>query len=368
MPDDVLEVYIRQYIQAQPPGFPVTFAWQGGEPTLMGIEFYRKAVALQKRHAPPGIQIENALQTNGTLLDDEWCSFFKEHDFLIGISIDGPPEYHNLYRKNKGGEPSFNQVAAGLDLLKKHTVRFNILTAVHAGNVDHPLEVYRFFRSELGAKFIQFIPIVERDNKKGEQKGNKITERTVNPQKYGDFLIKIFDEWVHNDVGEIFIQIFDVALGKWLGKPGGLCVFDETCGRSLALEHNGDLFSCDHFVEPKHRLGNITETDMIQLVDSHKQRKFGRDKLETLPKYCLDCEVRFVCNGGCPKNRIRHSPDGEYGLNYLCEGYRTFLNHITTPMEMMVGLINARRQPATIMELLNSEGQGESDNHHVIHP
>ena len=300
-------------------------------------------------------------------MDDELCSFFKEHDFLIGISIDGPPEYLNIYRKDKGGEPSFDRVAAGLDLLKKHTVRFNILTTVHAGNVDHPLEVYRFLRDELGAKFIQFIPIVERDNKKGEQKGNKITQRSVNPQKYGDFLIKIFDEWVHNDVGEIFIQIFDVALGKWLGKPGGLCVFDETCGHSLALEHNGDLFSCDHFVESKHRLGNITETDMIQLVDSHKQRKFGRDKLETLPKYCLDCEVRFFCNGGCPKNRIKHSPGGEYGLNYLCEGYRTFLNHITRPMDMMVGLINARRQPATIMDLLNSEAQGENDNHRDIH-
>jgi len=359
MSDAVLEAFICQYIQAQSSRTPVIFAWQGGEPTLMELEFYRKAVTLQKKYAPTGMLIENAMQTNGTLLDDEWCTFFKEHDFLIGISIDGPPERHNIYRKNKGGEPSFAQVAAGLDLLKKHAVRFNILASIHAGNVDHPLEVYRFFRDELGAEFIQFIPIVERDNKKGEQKGNKVTARSVDARKYGDFLIKIFDEWVHNDVGEVFVQIFDVALGKWLGKSGGLCVFDEICGQALAIEHNGDLFSCDHYVEPKHRLGNIMKQDLIQLVNSHKQRKFGRDKLDTLPKYCMECEVRFVCNGGCPKNRVRHSPDGEFGLNYLCESYRAFFNHITEPMNMMVGLINARKQPAGIMELLPSVARSE---------
>jgi uncharacterized protein len=350
MSDDVLENFTRQYIQAQ--RLPrVTFAWQGGEPTLMGLDFFKKAIEYQKLYAPQGMEVENTFQTNGTLLDDDWGDFFKENHFLIGISVDGPPEIHNVYRKDKGGAPTFLKVLSGLEILKNHDVDFNILATVHAANADHPLEVYRFFRDELEAKFIQFIPIVERDNKKGEQKGNKVTDRSVTGKQYGDFLIKIFDEWVSKDVGEIFVQIFDVALGNWLGQPGGLCVFSETCGLALALEHNGDLYSCDHYVEPRYRLGNIGKSDLSQLINSHKQLRFGRDKRDTLPKFCLNCEVRFACHGGCPKNRILHTPSGEYGLNYLCEGYRSFFNHIDEAMNIMADLLRAGKTAKEVMDI-----------------
>ena len=348
MSDDVLENFTRQYVQAQK-GPQVTFAWQGGEPTLMGLDFYKKAVDYQKKYAPQGVRIENTLQTNGTLLDDAWCEFFKDHNFLIGISIDGPPELHNAYRKDKGGAQTLNSVLVGLETLKRHDVEFNILTTVHAANGDHPLEVYEFLKNELGARFFQFIPIVERDNKKGEQKGNRLTNRSITGKQYGNFLIAIFDEWVRRDVGEIFVQIFDVALGKWLGQHGGLCIFDETCGKALALEHNGDLYSCDHYVEPKYRLGNLKKAELIQLVNSHKQRQFGLNKEKTLPKYCLECEVRFACNGGCPKNRVKHTPDGEFGLNHLCEGYRAFFNHVDEPMRLMADLVRSGKSAVEIM-------------------
>jgi uncharacterized protein len=348
MSDELLENFTRQFIQAQHMQ-RATFTWQGGEPTLMGLNFFRKAIEFQSKYARPGMRVENAFQTNGTLLDDDWCIFFKENDFLVGISLDGPPELHNRYRKDKGGADTFNDVLRGLALLKKHEVDINILCTVHAANAEHPLEVYRYFRDTLGAKFIQFIPIVERDNKTGFQTGNKIKNHSVTCKKYGAFLTTIFDEWVSNDVGTVFVQIFDEALGKWFGSPGGLCVFEETCGLGLAIEHNGDLFSCDHFVEPKHKLGNIIETDLIDMVTSHKQFASGMQKRDLLPQFCLDCEVRFVCNGGCPKNRVKHTPDGVYGLNYLCEGYRAFFNHIDEPMRIMVDLIRRRRPPAEIM-------------------
>ena len=348
MSDELLENFTQQYIQSQ--RVPqVTFAWQGGEPTLLGVGFFQKAIAYQKKYAPSGMRIENTFQTNGTLLDDEWCTFLKENNFLIGISIDGPPELHDSYRKDRGGKGSSEQVLRGLDYLKKNNVEFNILCTVHPGNVNYPIDVFRYFRDELKVKFIQFIPIVERDNKTGFQVGNKVTMRSVTGKGYGDFLIAIFDEWVTRDVGSVFVQIFDVALAKWMRVPGGLCIFEETCGLGLAMEHNGDFFSCDHYVEPKHKLGNIIKTDMIDLVSSHKQHQFGMDKRKNLPKYCLDCEVRFACNGGCPKNRIKHTPNGEFGLNYLCEGYRAFFNHIDAPMRKMANLIRRNRSAAEIM-------------------
>mgnify|MGYP003972507671 CR=1 FL=1 len=352
MSDSLLESFTRQYIQSQKSP-QITFAWQGGEPTLLGLEFYEKAIKYQKKYAPPGVQIENALQTNGTLLDDEWCNFFKENNFLIGISMDGPPEIHNIYRKDKGKKDSSDNVLNGLNLLKIFEVEYNILCTVHAGNAEKPLETYRYFRDELGANFIQYIPIVERDNKTGFQIGNKITDRSITGKQYGEFLISVFDEWVKTDVGSIFVQIFDVALGNWMGVPGGLCIFEETCGLGLALEHNGDLFSCDHYVEPKNKLGNIIKTDMIDLVRSHKQYQFAMNKRETLPQYCLDCEVRFACHGGCPKNRIKHSPSGEFGLNYLCEGYKSFFTHIDKPMKKMAELLREKKSPAEIMNFLN---------------
>lgn len=348
MSDKVLDAYIRQYIQSQKTQ-TITFAWQGGEPTLMGIEFFQKAITLQNKYAHPGIKIENTLQTNGTLLDDNWGKFFKNNDFLIGISIDGTQDLHNHYRKNKGGENTFDQVIKGLNILKKFEVEYNILCTVHAANAHYPLEIYRFFRDELQSQYFQFIPIVERDNKTGFQTGNKTTDRSVTAKHYGAFLNNIFDEWVKNDVSEIFVQIFDVALGSWLGVSGGLCIFEKTCGLGVALEHNGDLYSCDHYVEPKHKLGNIINTDMIDLMHSQKQAKFGLAKLDSLTQKCVTCNVRFACNGGCPKNRITHSGDGEYGLNYLCDGYYSFFNHIDEPMKKMASLIKQNKSAAEIM-------------------
>lgn len=347
MSDELLEDFTRQYIRSQ--RVPqVTFAWQGGEPTLLGVDFFRKAVAFQRKYAPPGMQVENAFQTNGTLLDDSWGEFFQENHFLVGISLDGPPGLHDRYRRDKGGQETSGKVLRGLNILKKHRVDFNILCTVHAENVAHPLEVYRYFRDELGASFIQFIPIVERGNKTGFQSGTRVTERSVDGRAYGDFLIAIFDEWVRQDVGTVFVQMFDVALAHWMGATDGLCIFDETCGLALALEHNGDLFSCDHYVEPKSRLGNITQSGLGELVASYKQMQFGWAKRDTLPRYCQECEVRFACNGGCPKNRIRHTPDGEPGLNILCEGYRTFFNHIDPAMRRMSDLLRHNRLAAEI--------------------
>ena len=354
MTDEALENYTRQYIDAQ--RVPeVTFAWQGGEPTLMGLDFFRRAVELQEKYCKPGMKINNALQTNGITLDDEWGQFLHEHNFLIGISVDGPRRLHDAYRVDKGDKPTFDRVMAGLKVLKKHKVEFNILTTVHAANADHPLEIYRFFRDEVGAQFIQFIPIVERDNDTGFQEGEKVTERSVTGRQYGDFLVAIFDEWVRRDVGRIFVQIFDVSLAAWVGERPGLCIFEETCGSALAMEHNGDLYSCDHFVEPNHWLGNIEDTSMEEMVGSEKQREFGNAKRDTLPRYCQECEVKFICNGGCPKNRIIKTPDGEAGLNYLCEGYKKFFNHIDGPMKTMASLLRNRRPPADIMNLQTEE-------------
>ena len=348
MADALLEEYTRQYIESQQVD-EVVFGWQGGEPTLMGLEFFERAVHHQKNHARPGMRIENALQTNGVTLDDDWCRFFKANDFLIGLSVDGPQPLHDAYRVDKGGKPTFERVMKGLALLKKHNVDFNILTTVHAANADHPLQIYRFLRDEVGTQFMQFIPIVERDNMTGFQEGSTVKNRSVTARQYGDFLSAIFDEWVRRDVGTVYVQMFDVSLGAWLGQPGALCVFAPTCGTALAVEHNGDLYSCDHYVEPDYFLGNIQETHMIELVASDRQVAFGLDKLNSLPKYCLECEVRFACHGGCPKNRFIKTPGGEPGLNYLCAGYRAFFNHIDPAMRFMAGEIRANRQPANVM-------------------
>jgi uncharacterized protein len=351
MSDETLENYTRQYIQSQ--RVPeINFAWQGGEPTLMGLDFFRKAVAYQKKYARPSMRIENALQTNGALLDDEWCQFFAENRFLIGISLDGPREAHDLYRRDKGRSPTFERVLRSIELLKKHKVDFNILTCVSAANVHQPLEVYHFLRDEIGAEFIQFIPIVERQNETGFQEGTALTPRSFTGEQYGDFLIAIFDEWVRRDVGKVFVQMFDTALGRWLGAPGGLCVFQETCGLALAMEHNGDLYACDHFVEPRYRLGNIFEMPMNELVGSEQQRTFGLDKKSSLPRYCRECPVLFACNGGCPKDRTDFTPDGEAGLNHLCAGFKAFFTHVDQPMRQMADLLRQRRPPSEIMKKL----------------
>jgi uncharacterized protein len=350
MSDAVLENYTRQHIAAH--DVPeITFAWQGGEPTLMGLDFFRRAVELQQKYRKPGTRIVNTIQTNATTLNDEWCRFFHTQRFLVGISLDGSRALHDAYRVDKGGSPTFDRVMAGVALARKHQVEFNILTTVNSANGDHGLEVYRFLRDEVGTSFIQFIPIVERDNTTGFQEGERVTERSVTGEQYGGFLIAVFDEWVRHDVGRVYVQLFDICLGVWLGEPSSLCVFAETCGGALALEHNGDLFSCDHFVEPRHRLGNVAEIPLATLVGSPQQRQFGLNKRDTLPRYCRECDVRFICNGGCPKDRILTTPDGEPGLNYLCAGFKAFFKHIDRPMRIMSGLILQRRPPAEIMKM-----------------
>jgi uncharacterized protein len=354
--EKILEEYTRQYIQAQQVQ-EATFAWQGGEPTLLGLGFFRRAVELQQLYRQPGMRIRNTLQTNGVNLDDEWCSFFREHDFLIGISLDGPAELHDVYRIDKGGRPTFDQVMAGVSLLKKHRVDFNILACVHAANADHPLEVYRFLRDEAEAQFIQFIPIVEPAEDTGLPKGQQASQPSVTGRQHGDFLIAIFDEWVKRDVGTVFVQLFDVGLAAWCGQQPGLCTFEETCGLALAMEHNGDLYVCDHYVEPRFKLGNIMQTPLAKLVASKRQVQFGQAKRDTLPSYCHSCDVRFVCNGGCPKNRVLKTPDGEMGLNYLCQGYKAFFTHIDRPMKLMASLLQAGQPPANIMHILAQEDE-----------
>ncbi|MGC9520739.1 MAG: anaerobic sulfatase maturase [Anaerolineae bacterium] len=354
MSDKVLESFTRQYIEAQQVP-EVTFGWQGGEPLLMGVEFFERAIAYQEMYRRPGIRINNTLQTNGTLIDAEWGAFFAEHDFLVGLSLDGPREMHDAYRVDKAGKPTWDKVMRGLRILQDQGVEYNILCTVHAANAAHPVEVYRFFRDEVGTEFVQFIPIVRRDNETGHQKGLEVTHHSVTGAQYGDFLIGVFDEWVRHDVGRVFVQIFDVALAAWAGQRPGLCVFEPTCGLGLALEHNGDLYACDHYVEPDYLLGNIMETPMIDLVASEKQRAFGQAKLETLPQQCLDCEFRFVCNGGCPKNRILPGDGGTPNLNYLCAGYKAFFRHIDRPMRMMVEELRAHRPPANVMRRINAE-------------
>ena len=358
MPDDVLAAYIRQTIEAETAP-EVTIAWQGGEPTLMGVDFFRRAVALAEAHARPGQRLHHTIQTNGTLLTDEWCALFAEHRFLVGLSIDGPPHLHDAYRVDKRGEATFARVRRGWDLLQRHGVDTNILCTVHAANQAFPLEVYRFLRDDLGARHLQLIPIVERVDDTGVPDGADVTDRSVDPVAWGAFLTAVFDEWITRDVGTVFVQMFDAALAAWLGLPASMCIFSETCGNALALEHNGDLYSCDHFVEPEHLLGNIMTTHMVELVASPGQRAFGAAKRDTLPSYCIECEVRFACHGECPKNRIRRTPTGEPGLNYLCAGYRAFFGHVDGPMRLMADRLRRGGNADEVMAILRDAPRNE---------
>lgn len=362
MPDSVLEEHVRQFIASQ--DVPeVGFTWQGGEPTLLGLPFFQRVVELQKQHAN-GRRITNALQTNGTLLDDEWCTFFHEEKFLIGVSIDGPAHLHDAYRVDKRGRPTHDQVMRGIETLQRNQVEFNTLTVVNRLNSKQPLEVYRFLKG-IGSTFLQFIPLVER---KGVANGllklapppgpdedpatHAVTEWSVIPEDYGTFLCTIFDTWVRYDVGRTFVQIFDVALGQWAQVGSSLCVFAETCGAAVAMEHNGDVYACDHFVYPEYRLGNLLETPLRTMLDSDRQRMFGQNKKLQLPRQCRTCDVRFACNGECPKHRFLRTADGEPGLNYLCAGYLKFFRHIRPHMETMADLLRREQPPAAIMGML----------------
>ena len=360
MTDETLEAYIEQLIEAHRTP-EVTIAWQGGEPTMMGLEFYQRAVELAEKHRKAGQRVQHTMQTNAVLIDDEWATFFKANDFLMGVSIDGPQDIHDTYRVNKGGSGTFHQVMKGYEALRRHDVDVNILCTLHDANADQPLRVYRFFRDELGAEYLQFIPIVERataetlaeanegwhERPGGErmlytQTGSLVTERSVTAEQYGRFLVGVFEEWIRHDVGRVFVQMFDVTLGAHVGQYS-LCIHSPTCGNALAMEHNGDLYSCDHFVEPDYLLGNIHHARMLELVASPEQRSFGTDKRDTLPRYCLECPVLFACNGGCPKDRFIATPDGEAGLNYLCAGYKLFFGHVDAPMRRMKELLEGGR-------------------------
>ena len=364
MSDTVLESYIRQYIQSQPAQH-VSFAWQGGEPTLLGVPFFERVLELQKKYAGDKL-VDNAFQTNGTLLDDAWGEFLARNKFLIGLSVDGPAEIHDAYRVDKGGQPTFARVMRGLDILKKHGVEFNTLTVINRKNSYHARQVYRFLK-EIGSKYLQFIPIVEQVAATPDPNGlmllkpyarqkTTVSEWSVEPLQFGKFLSTVFDEWVLSDVGRVFVQIFDVALESWSGLPQSLCVFAPQCGKALAVEHNGDLYSCDHFVYPENKLGNIMERAMSGLVNSPQQARFGSAKATSLPSDCQKCDVRFACNGECPKHRFNTTASGEYGLNYLCAGYKHFFHHIDPYMRFMANELRQDGSPARVMEWARTSG------------
>jgi uncharacterized protein len=346
MSDDVMERYVRQVLEAHDAP-EVTLAWQGGEPTLMGLGFFRRVVEVAERYRRPDQRLLHTLQTNATLLNDEWAAFLAEHGFLVGVSIDGPPVLHDAYRVDKKGRPTSARALEGLALLRKHGAEYNLLCTVNAANAGHPLEVYRYLRDDCGGRFLQFIPVVEHTPTEAEPVA--VSERSVRPAEWGRFLVEVFDEWLRRDVGSVFVQAFDAALAAWAGVPPGLCVFSETCGDALALEHNGDLYSCDHFVSPEHLLGNINERHLVELVGSETQRRFGQDKRDSLPRYCWECDVRFACWGECPKNRFTTTPDGEASLNYLCAGYKEFFHHIDGPMHMMTALLREGRPASDVL-------------------
>jgi len=356
---EVLEAYIRQRLAAQPVG-EVDIAWQGGEPTLMGLDFFQHSLELVKKYQKPEQQVAYSLQTNGTLLDDAWCRFFRQDKFLVGLSLDGPDEIHDAYRVSQVGMGSFAKARRGYELLKEYGVETNILCAVHAANASRPLETYRFFRDTLRAQFIQFIPIVERGCGKvveSEGKGIKagpglVSLHSVQAEEYGAFLSQIFDEWASRDVGKVFIQNFETALASWCGLPASVCAFQEVCGRSLVLEHNGDLYACDHFVVPEYRLGNILERPLVDMVRSTQQTRFGLEKRDRLPTDCQKCGVLFACHGECPRNRFLQTTDGEEGLNYLCPGYKLFFTHVKGPMQHMAELLRQGRSASEIMRIL----------------
>ncbi|MCX7030283.1 MAG: anaerobic sulfatase maturase, partial [Spirochaetes bacterium] len=374
MSPEVLESFVRQYLESQPRG-EVSFAWQGGEPTLLGLDFFRRAVELQTRFAD-GRTVRNALQTNGLLIDDRWAAFLAENGFLVGVSIDGPPALHDRFRRDPAGAPTADRVMRAVEVMRRARVDFNTLTVVNRCNSERPLEVYAFLK-EIGSTFIQFIPLVERmarrasDTRGGESTapgrilagppgtegaaGAVVAPWSVEPTRYRDFLCAIFDRWVREDVGRVFVQQFEAALAAGSGRGSGLCVFEERCGTALVLEHNGDLYSCDHYVYPAWRLGNIAETPLAVLARSAAQAAFGDAKRDTLPRQCGECAVRFACNGGCPKHRFVSTREGEPELNYLCPAFRGFFDHAGPMLQTIARLLDAGRPASLIMDALRAE-------------
>jgi len=352
MTSDVLETYVRSFIEASP-GPIVHLVWHGGEPTLLGVEFYRRALGFQERYLPPGWTCINNLQTNGVLLDDEWCSFLAEHKFHVGISLDGPARLHDLCRPDKGGHPTHERVTRALRTLQRHGIQPDVLCTLNAVTVQHPVEVYRFFLDQ-GVRWLQFLPVVRRTEDGG------VSDWSATPEALGTFLCTVFDEWVRHDVGRIAVQMFEECVRVWMGEPAGLCIMAETCGRVLAMEHDGSIYACDHFVDPEHRLGDLSRDPLATLVDAPGQVAFGRAKRDALPRCCRECPVLFVCNGGCPKDRFVAAPGGEDGLNYLCEGYRRFYAHIAPYMARMVTLSRTAHASAIMAELKLKEADDEA--------
>ena len=360
MSDEMLEQFTREYIEAQT--MPqVLFTWHGGEPLMRSIDFYKKALALQKKYAH-GKQIDNVIQTNGTLLTDEWCEFFAQNHWLVGISIDGPQEYHDHYRVTPAGKPSWEKVMQGISLLKKHRVEWNAMAVVNAYNAEHPLEFYHFFRDN-GCQYLQFTPIVERltEHEDGRTLASLADDReipladaSVTPEQWGNFLCTIFDDWVRHDVGKTFVEIFDCTLANWMGVLPGICAYSKECGHAGVMEHNGDVYSCDHFVFPEYKLGNIKDQSLIDMLYGEKQQAFGRLKHTSLPRQCKECDMEFACHGECPKNRFEKDKYGEPGLNYLCQGYYQYYSHVAPYMDFMKRELLAQRPPANIMNVLKN--------------
>ena len=360
MTDEMLEQFTREYIEAQT--MPqVLFTWHGGEPLMRSIDFYKKALALQKKYAH-GKQIDNVIQTNGTLLTDEWCEFFAQNHWLVGISIDGPQEYHDHYRVTPAGKPSWEKVMQGISLLKKHRVEWNAMAVVNAYNAEHPLEFYHFFRDN-GCQYLQFTPIVERltEHEDGrtlaslaDNREIPLADASVTPEQWGNFLCTIFDDWVRHDVGKTFVEIFDCTLANWMGVLPGICAYSKECGHAGVMEHNGDVYSCDHFVFPEYKLGNIREQSLIDMLYGEKQQAFSRLKHTSLPRQCKECDMEFACHGECPKNRFEKDKYGEPGLNYLCQGYYQYYSHVAPYMDFMKRELLAQRPPANIMNVLKN--------------
>ncbi len=342
MSDELLEKFIREYIDSQTTG-EVLFTWHGGETLLRQPDFYRKAVALQKKYGS-GRHIANCIQTNGTLLTDEWCHFFRENHWLVGVSIDGPQTFHDHYRMDRHGMPSFQHVMQGIELLNKYGVDWNAMAVVNDYNGDHPLEFYHFFK-DIGCHYLQFTPVVERS-----PDGN-VTSFSVNAQQWGDFICTLFDEWVKEDVGVYFVQLFDATLANWMGITPGVCTMGRSCGHAGVMEYNGDVYACDHFVFPEYKLGNIRTNTLVEMMYSPRQQAFGQAKHTTLPRQCQQCPYLFACNGECPKNRFVQTADGEKGLNYLCEGYRKFFKHVAPYMDYMKNELLNQRPPSNVMKV-----------------
>lgn len=340
MSDQTLENFIRQYIEAQTQP-QVLFTWHGGEPLMRPLSFYKRVLALQRQYARGHI-IDNCLQTNGTLLTDEWCEFFRENNWLIGISIDGPQEFHDEYRRSRGNQPSFYKVMRGIRLLQKHGVEWNAMGVVNDYNADYPLDVYHFYK-DIGCRYIQFAPIIERE-------GAQLKPFSVSPEQYAHFCCTIFDEWVRHDVGQVFVQLFDATLACWAGEQPGVCTMGETCGHAAVIEHNGDVYSCDHFVYPEYLLGNINSDTITGMMYSERQRQFGLSKRSALPHQCQQCPWLFACNGGCPKDRFCTTSDGEPGLHYLCTAFQQFFAHVAPYMDFMKNELLHQRPPANVMK------------------